>query len=79
MVLCNAYASRSERYFKNAQEFNPSRWSREQMEVNPIHPFATLPFGFGKRNCVGRRLAEQEIYLTLIKVKYVFLLIIFRL
>ena len=35
------------------------------------HAFALglmLPFGFGARMCAGRRLAEQEIYITIIKV-----------
>jgi len=69
VVMSNAYTSRSERYFrKNALDFEPSRWSKNKQDKCPIHPFSTLPFGFGKRNCIGKRLAEQEIYLTIIKV-----------
>jgi len=69
VVMSNAYTSRSERYFgRNALDFEPSRWSKKKQDKCPIHPFSTLPFGFGKRNCIGKRLAEQEIYLTIIKV-----------
>ncbi|KAG8178823.1 hypothetical protein JTE90_015376 [Oedothorax gibbosus] len=46
-----------ERYFKNANTFVPERWlSREKP-----HPFACIPFSFGPRGCIGRRLAELEI------------------
>lgn len=32
------------------------------------HPFACLPFGFGKRNCAGQRVAKMELMIALIKV-----------
>ncbi len=60
--------SKSERYFKNENQFDPKRWLRENQKVDPIDSFASLPFGFGVRMCVGRRLAEQKIYIILIKV-----------
>lgn len=65
IVFCNSYITQSENYFKNASKFDPERWSRD---VDSIHPYSTLAFGFGSRMCIGRRVAEQEIYLTLIKV-----------
>nr|ATW72314.1 cytochrome p450 CYP3047A3 [Brachionus calyciflorus] len=60
--------SKSEKYFKNPNEFKPQRWLKENQQNEPINPYTTLPFGFGSRMCIGRRLAEQKMYLILIKM-----------
>jgi cytochrome P450 len=49
--MCTITMCQSEKYFKNAYEFNPERWLTD---ANQIHPYASLPFGFGTRNCIGR-------------------------
>lgn len=70
MLFANSHITRSERYFKNAKVFDPSRW--ESSSGQCMHPYAALPFGHGVRMCIGRRVAEQEIYLTLIKLVQAF-------
>ncbi|XP_067023575.1 cytochrome P450 27C1-like [Acropora muricata] len=62
-LYCTAH---SEKYFKDAMEFKPERWLRENRDE--YHAFANLPFGYGVRMCLGRRIAELEIYLFLCKL-----------
>ncbi|XP_077349959.1 1,25-dihydroxyvitamin D(3) 24-hydroxylase, mitochondrial-like [Lithobates pipiens] len=52
----------NEDYFPDAREYKPERWLKPRGSVNP---FASTPFGVGKRMCVGRRLAELQLQLTL--------------
>ncbi|XP_018090434.1 1,25-dihydroxyvitamin D(3) 24-hydroxylase, mitochondrial isoform X1 [Xenopus laevis] len=48
--------------FDDWNQFRPERWLEEK---NSINPFAYIPFGIGKRMCIGRRLAELQLQLTL--------------
>ena len=47
-----------QRYFKNAQEFDPDRWTSEFTEKLP--KFAYFPFGGGPRICIGNGFAMME-------------------
>ncbi|XP_042636558.1 1,25-dihydroxyvitamin D(3) 24-hydroxylase, mitochondrial [Orycteropus afer afer] len=47
--------------FEDPSQFRPERWLQEKK----INPFAHLPFGIGKRMCIGRRLAELQLHLAL--------------
>ncbi|KAG9479137.1 hypothetical protein GDO78_012680 [Eleutherodactylus coqui] len=49
-------------YFPDAQLYKPERWMKPRSTVNP---FACIPFGIGKRMCIGRRLAELQLQLAL--------------
>ncbi|KPJ14777.1 putative cytochrome P450 49a1 [Papilio machaon] len=60
----------SEEYFSDASEFRPERWI--QRSTYKHHAFASLPFGFGKRMCLGRRFAELEMHVALCKIVQAF-------
>ncbi|KAK5933655.1 hypothetical protein CgunFtcFv8_014118 [Champsocephalus gunnari] len=63
IVMINSHAmGTNEEYFEEGKRFKPERWLREN---NNIHPFAHIPFGIGKRMCIGRRLAELQLQLAM--------------
>lgn len=63
--LCHFAVSYDERVFPSPHSFLPQRWLRGSVEKSRLHPFGSVPFGFGTRACLGRRVAELEMYLLL--------------
>uniref|UniRef100_A0A667XX50 steroid 11beta-monooxygenase n=1 Tax=Myripristis murdjan TaxID=586833 RepID=A0A667XX50_9TELE len=63
---------RSEEVFKDPKRFEPGRWdvSREERGGGGAEGagFRSLAFGFGARQCVGRRIAENEMQLLLMHI-----------
>nr|BAN66312.1 cytochrome P450 302A1 [Mamestra brassicae] len=68
IVTQNMLASRLPQYIKDPLKFKPERWLRGSEGHENIHPFLSLPFGFGPRSCIARRLAEQNICIILIRL-----------
>nr|XP_020441368.1 1,25-dihydroxyvitamin D(3) 24-hydroxylase, mitochondrial [Monopterus albus] len=63
VLMINSHAiSSNEEYFDDGKQFKPERWLRENYTINP---FAHVPFGIGKRMCIGRRLAELQLQLAM--------------
>ena len=70
VVMGQTLISTTEKYFSRPLEFIPERFLKDgdtEPELKSQHPFAFLPFGFGSRMCVGRRLAELEMEILLIR------------
>ena len=58
---------RREDIFEDALDFVPERWLRENKNKK-MEAFASIPFGHGVRMCLGRRLAELELQILLVKI-----------
>uniref|UniRef100_V9KHM1 Sterol 26-hydroxylase, mitochondrial-like protein n=1 Tax=Callorhinchus milii TaxID=7868 RepID=V9KHM1_CALMI len=59
--LCHYAVSYEDCNFAEPQRFKPERW----LESKKQHPFSSIPFGFGLRTCIGKRVAELEMYSVL--------------
>ncbi|XP_042857907.1 probable cytochrome P450 49a1 [Penaeus japonicus] len=67
VLMLNYEDAQKDTAFPRPREFLPERWLRGN-ELASSHAFALLPFGAGTRMCIGRRLAEQEMYVFLARV-----------
>ena len=59
---------RDQKQFPNPEQFLPERWLRECPIHQKAHPFANIPFAHGRRMCIGRRFAELEMLVLVIKM-----------
>ncbi|KAL3861340.1 hypothetical protein ACJMK2_007376 [Sinanodonta woodiana] len=62
-VVFPLYAmGQNEKVYTDPLHFKPERWFRDQNAKKSHDAFGFLPFGFGTRSCVGRRIAELEMH-----------------
>lgn len=62
------HMSTSEKFVRDPQAFRPERWMKDDPNYEKIHPFIFLPFGHGPRMCIGRRFAELETSILMLKI-----------
>nr|KAF6483885.1 cytochrome P450 family 11 subfamily A member 1 [Rousettus aegyptiacus] len=66
LVQVSVYAlGRDPTFFLNPNKFDPTRWVGKNKDITH---FRHLSFGWGIRQCVGRRIAEAEMTLFLIHI-----------
>jgi cytochrome P450 len=56
-------AHRDERFYDDPLSFRPGRWQQQSIEER--HGFAYIPFGGGRRTCIGREFARLEAMVVL--------------
>ncbi|KAJ0056421.1 hypothetical protein NL108_006908, partial [Boleophthalmus pectinirostris] len=66
LALCHYSTSLEEESFTDATDFRPDRWVRKDT-TDHVDNFGSIPFGYGIRSCIGRRIAELEMHLALIR------------
>jgi len=54
--------SHNQKYYKNPEEYDPTRWKEAAAKVDP---YTFTPFGAGPRNCIGQHLAVAEMKIIL--------------
>lgn len=67
-VQCNIYGlGHNENIFPEPEKYQPSRWVGSCPD-NGLKSLYNLVWGHGPRMCIGRRIAEQEIFIVLTKI-----------
>lgn len=56
-------------YVPEPEIFKPERWLRTADSTILASPYLTMAFGVGPRMCLGKRLAELQINIGIIKVR----------
>lgn len=72
-------SSRDPNNFSRPNEFLPERWIRNTNGSydNVLNPFATIPFALGVRSCIGRKISETQMIMTLSEVIKIYLFYLF--
>ncbi|XP_065371244.1 cytochrome P450 CYP12A2-like isoform X2 [Calliphora vicina] len=76
--MCTTTLTRDGNHYSRPNEYLPERWLRSSQEdanssecahaLKPSTPFVHLPFGFGARSCIGRRIVEMELELGIARM-----------
>lgn len=66
LVLVSLYTSgRDSKFFDRPNDFVPDRWLRESNNNLKSMQLASVPFAIGARSCIGKKIAETQLQITL--------------
>lgn len=70
VVLGSNVHMKDSTFYPSPDEFLPERWLRdpETGKKMQVSPFTFLPFGFGPRMCIGKRVVDLEMETTVAKL-----------
>ncbi|EDW47337.1 probable cytochrome P450 12d1 proximal, mitochondrial [Drosophila sechellia] len=70
VLLGSNVLMKESKYYPRPDEFLPERWLRdpETGKKMQVSPFTFLPFGFGPRMCIGKRVVDLEMETTVAKL-----------
>lgn len=68
MFVDGFVSGRAEENFSRPEQYLPERWLKTDQEILPHDGYASLPFSFGPRMCLGRRIAELQICTLIAKI-----------
>jgi cytochrome P450 len=66
IIMSTQDSSLKESNFDDAALFKPDRWL--QADSKDYHAFASVPFGYGARKCLGQNVAETMMTILTIRV-----------
>ncbi|XP_031342131.1 cytochrome P450 315a1, mitochondrial [Photinus pyralis] len=67
LTIFSIYTSgRDEKFFDKPDQFCPDRWLRENSTTNMQQ--VCIPFGFGARSCIGKRIADYQLQTSLVGI-----------
>ncbi|XP_029000403.1 cytochrome P450 27C1 [Betta splendens] len=67
LAMCHYSTSLDDENFPEALDFRLDRWVRKDT-TDHVDNFGSIPFGYGIRSCIGRRIAELEMHLSLTRL-----------
>ncbi|CAG2177683.1 unnamed protein product, partial [Oppiella nova] len=67
VIVYQGYICRNDKDWEKANEFIPERFLDKQGEFITTRPKAYIPFGVGRRVCLGEKLAIADLFLVLVR------------
>nr|QZP43541.1 cytochrome P450 monooxygenase CYP339A1 [Ephestia elutella] len=66
IIMSTQDSALKESNYDDANKFHPDRWLKD--DSKDYHAFASIPFGFGARKCLGQNIAETMMSLLTIRL-----------